>query len=117
MPAAEPLLLLRAAQDAKQKPVLGVERRIDDRSWVDPVITDDAVARLILAVRTRRRWPAQTGVPVAGESRGIVAGMTLTSPERSCALGPPIRALSGWAGLLVCPADPALSRVRRGRCW
>jgi len=33
-PATEPVLLLRAVRDAKRTPVLGVERKLEDRLWV-----------------------------------------------------------------------------------
>jgi hypothetical protein len=43
-PANEPVFLLRAVRDEKQRPVLGVERKLDDRSWVDGATSDHAAA-------------------------------------------------------------------------
>ena len=48
-PAVGPALLLRAFPDAKQKPVLGVERKLDDRSWANAETALTAELRSLLA--------------------------------------------------------------------
>ena len=74
-PAIEPVRLLRALPDAKQKPVRGVERQRDDRSWVDAEVLRAAIVWLLLL---RCSSGAESG---ATQSKGKPGGPRMGSPR------------------------------------